>query len=94
VTSCLYTNGGDDVIVRLAYTKPGGQVAFDAIKNAAGVQPVTDVGTDAVFDPATMTLYVSKDDALVAIVAGTSSDTIDGRLLKAKQMGVLVVDRL
>lgn len=94
VTTCLFSDGGGNVIVRLTYTKPGGQAAFDAAKSVAGVQVVNDIGTDAVFDPATKTLYVAKDDAMVAIVAGTTALTPAGGLSVATPYAKLVATRL
>ena len=79
-TSCRYTNGPGDTILGLTYTEQGGKAAFDAVKTAVGVQAVTDVGPDAMFDPATKTLYVSRGDAMVAIVAGASSQSPADRL--------------
>lgn len=93
-TTCIFSTGGGDIVVRLTYTKPGGQAAFDAVKSVAGVQVVDDIGADAVFDPATKTLYVAKGDAMVAIVAGTSPLTPAGGLSFAKPYGRLVATRL
>jgi hypothetical protein len=93
-TTCIFSTGGGDVVVRLTYTKPGGQAAFDAAKSAPGVEVVNDIGTDAVFDPATKTLYLTKADALVAIVAGTSPLTPAGGLSVATPYAKLVATRL
>ena len=93
-TTCLFSSGGGDVIVRLTYTKPGGQAAFDAAKNLAGVQVVNDIGADAVFDPSSKTLYLTKGDAMVAIVAGTTAITPVGGLSFATPYAKLVATRL
>jgi hypothetical protein len=69
VTTCLYSTGGGDVILRLTYTKPGGGAAFAALGSTPGVQVVSELGDEAVFDPAAQTLYVTKSDALLAILA-------------------------
>ena len=93
-TTCLFSDGGGNVVLRLTYTKPGGQAAFDAAKSAAGVEVVNDIGADAVFDPATKTLYLTKGDAMVAIVAGTSALTPVGGLSVATPYAKLVATRL
>jgi hypothetical protein len=91
VTSCTYTTGGGDITLRVTYTNPGGQAAFDAMKSTAGVQAVADVGDEAIFDPATETLYLVKGDALVSLAAGMF---VDGRLAKETQLGKLIAARI
>lgn len=77
------------------YTSPGGKAAFDLVKQRPGVQTVAGIGTDAAFDPATATLYVSKGDALVSIVAvGTTSQTPAARLAVESIFGKLVAGRI
>jgi hypothetical protein len=93
-TTCIFSTGGGDVVVRLTYTKPGGQAAFDAAKSAPGVEVVNDIGADAVFDPASKTLYLVKGDAMVAIVAGVSPQAPAGGLSVATPYGKLVATRL
>lgn len=93
-TTCIFSSGGGDVIVRLTYTKPGGRAAFDAAKTVPGVQVVNDIGADAVFDPASKTMYVAKGDAMVAIVAGTGALTPAGGLSVATPYAKLVATRL
>jgi hypothetical protein len=80
--------------MHVAYTNPGGLAAFDLVRNAPGVQIVADIGTDAVYDPSTATLYVAKGDALVAIKAGTSNQTDAARLALEKPFGRLVAGRI
>jgi hypothetical protein len=93
-TTCIYSDGGGNVVVRITYTKPGGQAAFDAARSVAGVEVVNDIGTDAVFDPATKILYLTKDDAMVQIVAGTTPLTPAGGLTVASPYAKLVATRL
>lgn len=93
-TTCIYSDGGGNVVVRITYTKPGGQAAFDAARSVAGVEVVNDIGTDAVFDPATNILYLTKDDAMVQIVAGTTPLTPAGGLTVASPYAKLVATRL
>ena len=66
-TTCTYRNGPGDAILRVTYTNAGGQAAYASAKNAPGVQVLTDIGTDAVFDPASSTIYLAKGDVMVAI---------------------------
>jgi hypothetical protein len=57
----------------ITYTSPGGQVAFQAAKRASGAQVLSDIGTDAIFDPATGTLSLAKGDVLVTIATRNPS---------------------
>jgi hypothetical protein len=92
VTTCRYTSG--DIALTLTYTKPGGKAAFDLVKASPGIRLVTDVGMDGVFDPATATLYVSKGDALVAIVTGAAAQPSADRLAQEKTVVKLLADRM
>ena len=102
VTTCRYNTGGLDLVARITYTTAGGQAAFQAVKQLAGVQVVTDVGADAVFDPASSTLYVAKGDALVAIFANdacgcanpSAMQAPDALLMVETQMGKLIAGRI
>jgi hypothetical protein len=91
VTTCVYSSGGGDIILVLTYTNPGGQAAFNVIKASAGMQPVANVGSDAVFDPTTETLYVRKGDALVAVRSGLF---VTDRLAAETQLGRLAAGRI
>jgi hypothetical protein len=91
VTTCVYSNGGGDIILRLTYTNPGGRAAFDAGKAAAGMQSVAGVGTEAVFDPTTETMYVVKGDSLVALVSGLF---VTDRVATETQLAKLVAGRI
>jgi hypothetical protein len=51
-------------------------------------------GADGVFDPASATLYVSKGDALVAIVAGSAAQSSAGRLALEATVARIVVGRM
>lgn len=74
-TTCTYLSGNGDVIMDITYTKPGGQVAFQSAKRASGAQVLSDIGTDAIFDPATGTLSLAKGDIMVTIGTRTPSQT-------------------
>ena len=93
-TTCIFSDGGGNIIVRLTYTKPGGQAAFNAAKTAAGVQVVNDIGTDAAYDPASKTLYLAQGDAMVALMAGATAVTSAGGLSVATQYAKLVATRI
>jgi hypothetical protein len=82
------------VILEVTRTNPGGGAAFQAAKSAAGAQVVTGIGTDAVFDPATSTLYIAKGDVMVAIVAGTPAESPQVRLQTETVLGKLVAGRM
>jgi hypothetical protein len=102
VTTCRYNTGGLDLVASITYTTTGGQAAFQAVQQKAGVQVVTDVGADAVFDPASSTLYVAKGDALVAIFANdactcasaAASQAPDALLMIETQLGKLIANRI
>ena len=93
-TTCIYRDGGGNIVLRVAYTKSGGTALFEAAQNAPGVEAAADLGDGAVFDPATSTLSFMKGDALVTIVAGTSSQAPASRLATERAVAELAVDRV
>jgi hypothetical protein len=93
-TSCRFNNGAGDIIARLTFTKPGGTAAFESAKARSGVQTVEGLGSAAVFDPASGTLFVTTGDALVAIVSGTAADPSALRLDGDTRLARLIVDRM
>ncbi len=93
-TTCIYQDGGGNIVLRIAYTKSGGASAFEAARAVPGTQEIADLGDAAVFDPATSTLSFVKGDALVAIVAGTSSQSPDTRLATERTIGLLAAERV
>ena len=93
-TSCTWSDGGGNVIVRLSLTSPGGQTAFEGVRAGPGVQVVPDIGDDAVFDPALDTLYVLKGDALVEIAAKQVPGTTYVLSELANELGTLIATRL
>ena len=94
VTGCNYTDAGINPLLDTEYTNPGGKAAFDLVKQRPGVQTVAGIGADAVFDPTTATLYVSKGDALVSIVAAPTTATPAARLITESIFGKLVAARI
>ena len=94
MTTCIYSDGGENIVLYVTYTSAGGQNAFESVQSTVGVQAVTELGADAVFDPATGTLYVAKDDALVALRAGTSAEAAAMRLSRVRTLGELVAQRM
>jgi hypothetical protein len=90
-TTCIYSTGGGDIVLTVAYTRSGGAAAFAAVKAASGVQPVRGVGTDAVFDPATETLSFVKGDALVVLRSGLY---VTDRLAAETTLGKLAASRI
>lgn len=97
-TSCIWTDGGLNVILRVTYTTSGGLAAFEAAQGLADAEVVAGVGTNAVFDRASETLYVSKGDALVAILAGDPTfwgvPGPDARLDAETRQGKLIAGRM
>jgi hypothetical protein len=93
-TSCIYSSGGGDVMARTDLTRPGGAAAFAVAKAIAGVQTQTDLGVDAVFDPASGTMYVLKGDAMVSIRPAFIEDTVAKQLAQVARLARLVIPRL
>jgi hypothetical protein len=91
-SSCIYTSG--DIAVTVTLIKPGGKAAFDLVKAGKGIQVITGVGTNAVFDPASATMYVAKGDAMAAIVQGARSQPIASRLQAETELAKLAAGRL
>jgi hypothetical protein len=91
---CIYTTGGGDVAVRTDLTNPGGGAAFAAARAKPGVQPETDLGVQAVYDPAVGTMYVLKGDAMAAITPGFLADTAELKLSLAQALARLLIPRL
>jgi hypothetical protein len=94
VTTCIYRDGGSNIVLRLEYTASGGLAAFDAVRAVAGVQTIDALGEAAVYDPATSTLYVRKGDGLVAIFATAFAQSPDRRLELATAVAEVAVDRM
>lgn len=96
-TTCIYLDGGGNIVLRLTYTKTGGLAAFDAVRTAfAEAVPVDGIkGADAaVFDPSTSTLYVLKGDGLVKIFAGAFGQPTDRRQGIETAVGEVAVGRM
>jgi len=95
-SDCAYATGGGigDVVASVELTKPGGAAAFNAAKAIAGVQPVSDLGAEAVFDPTWSKLYVLKGDTLVSISAGIFQDTPAKKLAQVTALARLVIPRV
>jgi hypothetical protein len=92
VTECQYATG--EIVLTVTLTKPGGKAAFDAVKSRSGIQVISGVGTDAVFDPASTTTNVFKGDALASIVTGSSAQGRAARLADETSIARLVAARL
>jgi hypothetical protein len=92
VTECQYATG--EIVLTVTLTKPGGKAAFDEVKSRSGIQVISGVGTDAVFDPASSTMYVFKGDALASILTGSSAQGRAARLADETSIARLVATRL
>ncbi len=90
-TMCTYISGNGDVIMDITYTKPGGQVAFQAAKRGSGVQVLSGIGTDAIFDPATGTVSLAKGDVLVTIATRNPSPSPKAAIVA---IGKLIAGRM
>ncbi len=93
-SGCTFQNGPGDIILELTYVENGGAAAFATARARAGVQSVADVGAEAVYAPATATMYLTRGDALATIVAGTRGESAAARLGKATEVAKLVAPRL
>jgi len=90
--TCAYV-GGATPLVALAYEKETGADAFAIWKRQSGVEPVSGLGDDAVWDPALTTLRIVKGHRLVTIEpldATTPTLTLD----VARAIGAFVVKRM
>jgi hypothetical protein len=94
VTSCRYSDGGGNVVLRMTLTTVGGTAAAAAARDTVGVEVIEDLGDEAVYDPASHTLHVLVGDAAVTIVASRMGESASGRRLDAIEIGQLVADRM
>jgi hypothetical protein len=94
VSSCRYTDGGGNIVLRTTLTTPGGAATFATARDVAGVEVIDDLGDAAVYDAATHTLHVLVGDATVSIVASQMGASDAGRRLDAIEIGQLVADRM
>ena len=74
-TTCTYRNGPGEIILKVTYTKTGGQAAYASAKKAPGVQVLSDIGTDAVFDATSSTIYLAKGDVMVAVAVNQAGQS-------------------
>jgi hypothetical protein len=93
-TTCLYADGGGNVVLRINWLKVGGGAAFEAASAIEGIEPVTELSADVLYDPNARRLYVARDDALVIITSGTASDEPNIRRERALRLGELVIERM
>lgn len=93
-TTCIYSDGGGNVVLRLEQTRIGGIEALDVIRDRADIEVIPDLGDEALYDPTSFTLYVLEGDALVAVVARSFLDVPADRRATALEIADLVVDRL
>ena len=75
VNYCRYSSAGAEVL-GTSYRKNGGGPVFDAWKSNAGVQPVSGLGDQAIWDPTQKTLFILKGSSLVSIEGGSKPLTI------------------
>lgn len=94
ITTCIFNDGGGNLVLRIEQTRVGGALAFDAIRDRAGMEAIPDLGDAAVYDPDAFTLYVVDGDTLVAIVARSFLDAPAERRATALEIADLVVARL
>lgn len=94
VTTCIYSDGGGNVVFRLQQTRVGGAAAFDTARAGAGIEAVADLGEAAAYEPATFTLYVLKGDAMLAVDARGFLDDPATRRSKAIALAQVAVPRL
>jgi hypothetical protein len=94
VSSCRFSDGGGNIVLRTTLTTPGGAAAFAMARDTAGVEVIEDLGDAAVYDPAKHTLHVLVGDAAVSIVASRMGASDARRRLDAVEIARLVADRL
>lgn len=89
---CVFHRGSTPLFV-LAYDKENGANAFAIWRRSAGVEAVSGLGDDALWDPAQRTLYILKDLRLVTI-APLDGPTPALTLEAAKAIGAIVGPRM
>ena len=87
VNYCIYRASGAEVL-GTSYRKSGGGPVFDAYKSNAGVQPVSGLGDEAIWDPTQKTLFILKGASLYSIDGGSTP------LDRLKAVGAIAVGRL
>lgn len=92
-TTCAYSDGGGTVL-RLTWTKAGADAALAAVRATPGVEVVSGLGDEALYEPSTHTLHVRVGDAVVAIVASPAGATSAQRREAAEAIGALVAGRI
>ncbi len=91
---CMYRDPSGDILAASAYTARGGRASFDIWKASSGVQAVSGVGDEAVFDPSTATVFVIKGDALYSVTAGIGSDVEADRRAWGTALAKIAVGRI
>jgi hypothetical protein len=69
VTTCLYSDGGGDSVLRITYHRSGGAAALAAFQAGPDVEAVGDIGDAAAFSPSTGELFVLSGNAAFSVVA-------------------------
>ena len=92
VTSCLYSDGGGDTVLRVTQYRAGAAGAMQAFAGRSGVVAVADLGTEAAFDPAMGELLVRKDD--LAILLRAPKHQGEAGLAALREVAVLALLRL
>jgi len=93
-THCFYSDGGGDIWLQTSLTRPGGAAAFAAATAKTGVQTEQGLAAEAVFDPATGTLYVLQADAMASIRALFSFDTVEQQHAVVLRLAPVLIPRL
>lgn len=94
VTSCSYSDGGGNVVLRITSTTVGGARAFARAQETGVFEVVGDLGDGAFYDTASHTLHVLVGDAFVTIVASGMGESAAARRLDAIEIGQLIADRM
>ena len=89
---CLYTAVSAGELVVLSYEKEGGTETFATWKTQTGMQAVSGLGDEALWDPTQTTLFIQKGSRLVSISAGDGAPPMT--LETAKAVGAIVVGRM
>jgi hypothetical protein len=93
-TTCIYRDGGGNIVLRVEYTKAGGTGLFESAQNVPGAEAVAGLGDGAVYDPATSTLSFVKGDSFVTVFAGAFSQPEANRLALEQAIAELAVERV
>jgi hypothetical protein len=68
---CVFSNAGNEILVRLTWVRSGGAAVYAAAAAATGAQAIPALGDAAVFNPSTGELHVRRGDRCLIVLANS-----------------------